>query len=248
MIIPVKENITNCDTEWRCSIMVKNKRYRAAAVLLAAISIVSFTACSQQNASASVTASESATSMGQTTIYGKVTAVDGTKVTMDIGTLPESNRVGGAAQSGRSGGKRQGNSSETAPSSKPEQGTPPSGGQGGEWNQLTLTGTSKTITISNTSILTKGLTGFGGRGEGRAPNGKNGAAGGSGGNTSSTNSTQRENNTNSISKGTPAALTDITVGSILRVTYDTSSQDLVSVQIMGNFGKNQTSSTASSDS
>lgn len=134
---------------------------------------------------------------GQTTVYGKVTKISGKKVTLALGTLSQPSGTGpnGAAPSG----------TPAAPSGTPAApgGTPgasdSSKGQGGGPDMLSLTGKSVTITISDTSILTKMAM--------KGPDDK--------------------------SSDSSASLSDIAVGSILKVTYKSSVKNLVFVQIMG---------------
>lgn len=122
--------------------------------------------------------------VSQTTVYGKVTAISGIKVTLALGTM---NQPGG-----------------TPPSGQPSEQS--SGQPDGAPDLLTLTGETITITISDTSILSKQSM--------QAPN-----------NQTSTTTTDTTNST--------ATLSDIAVGSILQITYTTSIDNLVSVQILG---------------
>ena len=207
-----------------------NKIKRAVAIILVAASIFSFTACSSQNSASVSSTASAAASLSQSTVYGKVTAVSGSKITLSIGALKtgtasssnnapqgtppsggQGNGTGTASSSNNapqgtppSGG--QGNGTGTASgSSNAPQGTPPSGGQSGTSDMLTLTGETKTVTISDTGILTKQST----------------QASGSQTNTAGTASN---------SSASSASLSDITMGSILKLTYN--SDTLVSVMIM----------------
>lgn len=263
--------------------MKSNKLFRAAAGLLIAANILAFTACSQQAASASPVNpanGANAASNGQTTIYGKVTAVDGAKITLALGTLNMPN----GGQQGNNSGNNSGSSNRT--------GSRPSGGFGGQqasgasrpqrdgtgsrsssgfrqggngWqggDLLTMTGETKTITITDTGIITKpGMRGgFGGgqrNGQGRTSGGQNGTASNAQ-NTSVQNSEPTVVNTTSDTSSSAqvagngangqnsASLSDISVGTILRVTYETSSEKLVSVQIMGETGGGQSASSEQS--
>jgi len=231
--------------------MKKTSLFRAAIAMLIAVNMLSFAACSQQNTStdsSSVTTSSSATasSSEQTTVYGKVTAVDGSKVTIALGTLNQQITVSGSNDTqqggpvgGNQGDNQQGEttSGTNSGSNNIQQGTAPSGGPGAA--DLTLTGASKTITISDASILTK--QNRQGRG-GHAPDAKTGASttasGAPNGNAKSTSGIESENSTDRKSGSDSAALTDITVGSILKVTYTTSSETLISVEIVSSAGGN----------
>ncbi len=168
----------------------------------------------------------------ETTIYGKVTAVNGKKITLALGTLKEQ---GGSQPSGtpaqpsgtpaQPSGTPEAAQSTSAPSSDASKTAPGSasgntnnnqgaanqtGGQAGETpDLLTLTGETVTITISDTSILSKeSMQGPGDKTDG-----------------SSTSATTTTDNT--------ASLSDIVEGSILKVTYKTSTDNLVSVVILG---------------
>lgn len=250
--------------------MKNNKLFRIAAGLLIAANIFTFTACSQQTAS---TTAQTADSNGQTTIYGKVTAVDGAKITLALGTFgnqrsgqqgdPSGSRSntqqgnrpndGGNGQSGSGSGNEgnaqrgQGNASRSGNTSR--QGMPQNGWQGEE---LTLTGETKTITISDAGVLTRG--GFaGGRGQGNgqrgAPDAQNGTPDQSAPavtNTAANTVSSAESTVDGSNTQKSVSLSDITVGTILRVTYETSGEKLISVQIMGGIGGGQTTSSAQS--
>jgi hypothetical protein len=131
----------------------------------------------------------SAEAAKQTTVYGKVTAISGSKVTIALGTMK---KPSGVPPSGSA------KPSET-PSAKPSE--KPSASPGAVPDLLTLTGKSMKFTISSTKILTK---------ESMEPN----------------------NKTSSSSSSTKASLSDISVGSILKVTYKTSTKKPVAVVIM----------------
>jgi len=177
--------------------MIKNKLLRAAILSLAAINIISFAACSKK--------STSSTANG-TTIYGKVTKVNGKDITITVGTWKGGQ---GGSNQGTPPGSSGSNSSNQGTSSNSSQSAPPSNNngssnsasQGTPPDMLTLTKETKTITISDASIIKK----------------QNMAAPGS----SSSNS----------SAGSSASLSDITVGSVLKLTY--TSGKLSSVEIVG---------------
>ncbi|WP_444641224.1 hypothetical protein ACRQU7_12625 [Caproiciproducens sp. R1] len=219
---------------------------RVEAVLLAAVCTVGLAACSSQTTAASATAAQSASQQGaddQTTVYGKVTAVDGSKITLALGTLNRG-EGGGRQESGKDQGGASGNEQKGDPPSKDNtasggdnsegknQRQQGSGGEGG-FEMLTLTGETKTITISDESILTRQSM----RGNRQTPDGKTeqgtGSTASSAGDTSDTYSTKGVKNTNGNESGESASLSDITVGSVLKVTSETGSDQLVSVQILG---------------
>lgn len=203
------------------------KRIKKLLVLcLAAACSVSLVACSQQ-ASDEGTSSQapaqtdqqgsvSSAQADQNVVYGKVTAVDGSKVTMDIGTL----NFQGKARNG-TGSRPQGGSGGSRPA-----GSRPSGGQQGQRtnfsNLLTLTGKSTTVTISDASVLKKQEMPSGGgwnRTGSGAPSGSSAPSGGA--------NRQRGAQTSS------ASLSDLKAGDILRVTTQKSDGKLISVLIMG---------------
>lgn len=186
-----------------------------------------------------VTVKEAAASTkSQTTVYGKVTKISGKNVTIALGTLKEPSGQPGGQANGQTGttpaappsGTPDDNTSGTASgpgssSSNNNQSTNQSGSQpggqlqgqpGGAPDMLTLTGKSITITISDTSILFK-----------QTMQALNGQASGSQSNNSSAKATTA--NTSSST----ASLSDIAVGSILKVTYKASITNLVSVEIVG---------------
>ena len=219
---------------------------RVEAVLLAAVCTVGLAACSSQTTAASATAAQSASQQSadnQTTVYGKVTAVDGSKITLALGTLNRGEGGGrqesGKGQGGASGSEQKGNppsKDNTASGGDNSEGKnqrqPGSGGEGG-FEMLTLTGETKTITISDESILTRQSM----RGNRQTPDGKTeqgtGSTASSAGDTSDTYSTKGVKNTNGNESGESASLSDITVGSVLKVTSETGTDQLVSVQIVG---------------
>ncbi len=219
---------------------------RVEAVLLAAVCTVGLAACSSQTTAASTTASQSASQQSadnQTTVYGKVTAVDGSKITLALGTLNRG-EGGGRQESGKGQGDASGSEQKGNPPSKDDtasggnnsegknQKQPGSGGEGG-FEMLTLTGETKSITISDESILTRQSM----RGNRQTPDGKTeqgtGSTASSAGDTSNTYSTKGVKNTNRNDSGESASLSDITVGSVLKVTSETGTDQLVSVQILG---------------
>jgi hypothetical protein len=229
--------------------MKKSKLFKPAISLLMAVSIIGFSACSTKSKSTSI-------------VYGKVTAISGNKVTIALGTMkqqgenqnnnasgsgnppqgtPPSGQPGNNSSTGSnstSGGNNttQGTSQNGSPSNGSNttsgsnnntQGNPPSGQPGGAPDMLTLTGESKTITISDTGIITKqSMAGIGGQ----AQNGQS--------STNTTGNNTANSNANSTSNNTSASLSDITVGSILKITYKTNIENLVSVEIMGSAGGN----------
>jgi hypothetical protein len=275
--------------------MSKRHFIRTLSVIIAAACVVSLTACSQS----------------ETVVYGKVTAVNGTKITLALGSVSTSNNgAQGSAQtsSGTTNGAASGTSSGTQSGTAGSGGTPPSmpsgstqngttgnggtppsmpsgstqsgtagnggtppsmpsggtqgGGAPGGSVSFTANGKTKTVTISDTSIIKKstsaapGGTAAGNTATGGAVSGSTAAAGASASGTSSGTSTASSSassasaatagGTSSGTSGTgnavtgstaagsaktTASLSDITVGTILKLTYK--SGKLVSVEIVG---------------
>ena len=245
--------------------MRKNKIYKIALALLIAVNIIFLTACSKTQ------------STSTTTVYGKVTAISGNKVTVALGILLQggnqnssgnnngqpgtppggnqgnttgtnstssnsstqrvSNTTSNSAnsttsnsstQKGNTANSGQGNTAGNSSTSGSKPSNPPGGTQGGMPDMLTTTGESKTITISDTSIITKQSM--------PTPGGTNGQ--------SSTTNGNNNANSSSTSSSTKASLSDITAGSILKITYKSSYDNLVSVEIIGGFGGNSSNGTS----
>jgi len=175
----------------------------------------------------------------ETTIYGKVTAVDGDKITLALGTM-ENDRSAGQSGGRPSGDMPSGDIPSGAKPSgdMPSVGAARSGGMpagGGGFGELTLTGESKAIEITDTGILKK----FD-RGEMDNPDKSA---------TASPDTSFSQGGAPSMNASS-ASLSDIEMGSILKVTYQTSDQKLLSVTIMGsgNSGQNSSSAPSSTDS
>ncbi|QAT50201.1 hypothetical protein EQM14_10715 [Caproiciproducens sp. NJN-50] len=228
--------------------MKKWNRFRTGTLLLAFACLIGTSACSSAQTSASSAASstqadESAsTSSGdQNTIYGKVTAVDGEKITLSVGTLnvrggpkdqagsgqgpdggngdasgsaPGGSRErqgsGGSLPEGKSGARPEGAASGTGNAS----GSDPKGGFD---NLLTLTGETKTITVSDESVLSKQEMGRE-RGSQETSSGESSAA-------------------SQQTGETTASLSDIQEGTILKIVYQPDGQTLSAVVILGGSAK-----------
>ncbi len=125
---------------------------------LAAACSVSLVACSQQASDAGASSqaqaqtdqqgSASSAQADQNVVYGKVTAVDGSKITMDIGTL----NFQGRGRNG-TGSRPQGGSGGSRPAGSRPSGQP--GQRANFSNLLTLTGKSTTVTVSDAGVLKK---------------------------------------------------------------------------------------------
>lgn len=162
--------------------------------------------------------------------YGQVTAISGTSVTIAIGTvtMPEI-----PAQDSSNG------------QSDSQNGAPQGGTMGNMLDSFTPTGESVTVQITDAVTLTK----QGGQGmDGQQPDafsGANAQAGGqqngsqAGGQPQSTPPANGERGQGGMSfggRGETAALSDLTVGSYVILTYQTSTQALLSVYILGTAG------------
>lgn len=209
-----------------------NRRIRLSAFLIAALCITNMSACSQQststtssvaaNQTSSLASSEtSSESTDQSIIYGKVTAIDGSKITLALGTIkdgkenakggkqPQNDASSGSEKASAPSGKNNG----SAPS---DNGAPPSGNNGGNnaghqsMDLLTLSGETSTITVSDTSIIKKQSM--------EKPD----------------KSSQADKNS-STSSNSSASLSDIKVGTILSISKD-SSGTLSAITILGGSG------------
>jgi hypothetical protein len=196
-------------------VMALKKKMTVCIIYIFAVTtiILQLTACWQPS---TVTKSTTSTET-PSTFYGKVTAVDGTKITLALGTLFQ---PGGQF----SGQKPDSRPSGTIPDGSRPQGSLPSGETRPDrsFEMLTLTGESKTIVVDDVSILTKmdmSRTGF----PGFLPDSKN--------EPNTTAGTTSSENIPSVSEEA-ATLADITIGSILIVTLDAESGKLTSVQII----------------
>lgn len=155
-------------------------------VLLIAISVAacSKTADSSESSTAEVTGSPnmgSGNTQDSSTVYGKVTKINGNKITLALGSMQggmgggqapsgKSNKSGGAAPSGTPGGNGKGGNFGAAPSGAPggngkggNSGTVPSGAPGGNGKGgnmpggmgggFTQNGKTSTITIKDESLI-----------------------------------------------------------------------------------------------
>ena len=191
---------------------MKNKRIKLTVLAMIIMSIFAFSGCSSTSASGTAMSSTSGT-----TVYGKVTGISGSEITVALGTM---NEGGGDQPTGEkpsgdapTGGQTSGTQTtgETPPA-QPTDGTaaadgtkPPEGTTGEMPEILTLTGESQTITLSDSIIITRQTM--------QEPG------------TQSTNATATSDES--------ASSSDIAVGSILMITYTGSSDEIASIQIMG---------------
>lgn len=185
---------------------MKANRFFLVTLLIIALSSLSLSACSSKT--------------GGSVIYGKVTEINGTELTVEVGTLNENTNDTASSQNTAA------NSSTTSPPTQPtdsgsgtpsapptDSGTgtpsaPPAGGTpDGMSEMLTLTGETKTITLSDTIPITK-----------------QGAS-------------QTGSTTDSTSSSTEATATDISVGTILKITYQSNSETIASIEIVTGGGQ-----------
>lgn len=210
------------------------KRKSIPFLLLATACVISLTACTQQTSASQAPASDAGTSSqssqsasseqssDQNTVYGKVTAISGSKITYEIGTVKEPGgqgfQSGGSRVSRPEGSRPQGSN---APSGGKGRGSAPGGGRGGFGgniaDRITLTGKSETITISDTSVLKKQ--------EMSAAQSSSSEASGS--------KAERRGGMQEAS----ASLSDVKAGDYLRITTQKSDSKLISVLILGTSGQ-----------
>ena len=220
---------------------------RSGAFLLAFMCMLGTSACSStQTSSSSLSSSETSSvqegdtvsheeselpskdTNSQTTIYGKVTAVDGNQITLEVGTLnargnlnqPAGNDQQPPQANNAPDGERQEPAQQDAgaPSDAgapgEENGSVPPAAQEGASELLTLTGESKTITITDESILSKRQMGAG-----RAQAVSEGNA-------------QQSDAAPESQLTEDASLSEIQQGSILEITYQSDGETVSSVVIL----------------
>jgi len=117
--------------------ILKNNRVKEIISLILVISVVSLSACSQKTSTSS-TNSDTSSNAGQSTIYGKVTSVNGSSISLSIGTLNSQEAMGTPPAGGTGTGTGAGTGAGT--------GSQPAGGG---FELLTLTGESVVITVTD---------------------------------------------------------------------------------------------------
>lgn len=204
-----------------------------------ALCTLGLTACSQQTSAAQTSSgetsqaasAESGSSSAKNEIFGKVTAVDGSKITLALGTMGRGfgNGTGQRRQgvsSGESGG-RNGTAPQGGQNANSGGGENPPAGSGNPGSQnssgknaprgmggmITLSGETTTITVSDSSVIKKME-----RGARQSSSGSSGQASGS--------------------------LSDIKVGTILGIEKD-SSGAVTSITILSGFGGRGNSASSS---
>jgi hypothetical protein len=181
------------------------------------------------------TAESTGTETDRSVFFGKVTAVDGNSITVAIATMTMPEDFGKNGNRGGSPNGQNGTPGSNDPNSKaPANGNAPQGSGRSFADTLTYTGESVTIQITDSIALTK--QGSPAEPNKNAPNPPDAAK---------TDGSQRNNNMGSQGPqgtmpagqgpgftGEEAALEDITVDSIVVLTYQTSTQTLLSVHIL----------------
>lgn len=185
---------------------MKNKRIQLILLAMITLSIFAFSGCSNSGTTSGTAKGTTTASTGGTTVYGKVTGISGSEITIALGTM---NEGGGDQPTGEkpTGDQTSGTqtTAETPPAQPTDGMTSPAGTTTGAPEMLTLTGESQTITIVDTITITR--------------------------QTMPEPGTQSSSTTANSDESASSA--DITVGSMLMITYTGSSEELASIQIMG---------------
>ena len=175
---------------------------------------------------------EQASASDENAIYGEVTAINGSEITISVGTLNQQARPSGDQQgtmpSGEGGNKEQmgQNPPDSNASGQPSGGQPgdgqmpqgsgengaqPSGNQEGR-SMLTLTGETKTITVTDESVIT--TPSFN-----REQNGQESASASA-----------------EASASAKTGLAAIQTGSTIKIVYDSDNTTIKSITVMNGFG------------
>lgn len=227
---------------------IRNIRFRALTLAFACIIGTSACSSAQTDVSSEVLSTESSSQTentlsdanssnfaDSTTIYGKVTAVNGNEITFEVGTLNAADALSGATANAQPAGQavsgqanRQGNG---RPNAQPDEQNdiPPEGETAASQSDLnaetndnmppdllTLTGESRTIVIEDKSILSKKQMA-----EERGPQGK-----------TEENTQQNSQIAQDSIPAETASLSEIQEGTILEVTYQSDGETLASVTIL----------------
>lgn len=196
---------------------MKNKRIQLMVLAMVTLSIFAFSGCSSSSTTSGTVNGAATSSTSGTTVYGKVTGISGSEITIALGTM---NEDGGDQPTGEKPSSEAPTGDQTngtqatgeTPPDLPTDGTatangtaPPEGTTGAAPEMLTLSGESQIITLSDTITITR--------------------------QTMPEPGTQ-SSGTTTIS-GESANSADIVVGSILMITYTGSSDEIASIQIVG---------------
>ena len=214
---------------------VKLKKVFAASAIQAVMLAACFLFTIMASGTALATAQSPVDETDRSVFYGKVTAVDGNSITVAIATwtMPDGfkPRENGDGTLGGQNGAPGGN--DPASTVRPD-GSVPQGGRRNFADNLTFTGESVTVQITGSIALTKQDTQADWNKEAPNPPGQAATDGSQGNNPSGS---QRPQGTMVMGQGpgftgVDAALEDITVDSIVVLTYQTSTQALLSVHIL----------------
>jgi len=220
-----------------------HNRIKIMLSLMLVVSVVSMSACTAKNSAATAaqeyttTAASTAADANQTTVYGKVTAINGSSISLAIGTLnarmamgTPPDAVGGTGTDTGTGTSTATDTTAAAGTGSQTPGTPPAS-MG--IDLLTLTGDSIDITVTGSTVYTSQTTpGAGDQTAAAAPAATTAAASTSAGSTATAATT--------VPAATAAAaavtLSDISVDTVLQVTYTTSTSEALSVSIITGMG------------
>ena len=220
-----------------------HNRIKIMLSLMLVVSVVSMSACTAKNSAATAaqeyttTAASTAADANQTTVYGKVTAINGSSISLAIGTLNARTAMGTPPDTAGGTGTDTGTGTSTdtdttaaAGTGSQTPGTPPAS-MG--IDLLTLTGESIDITVTGSTVYTSQTTpGAGDQTAAAAPAATTAAASTSAGSTATAATT--------VPAATAAAaavtLSDISVDTVLQVTYTTSTSEALSVSIITGMG------------
>lgn len=197
--------------------MIKKNRILLTLLVTSTLSGLMLSGCTTTQAENKTTSQNKTTqtaTITDTATYGKVTAVDGNVVTLALGTM---NQGGDSTPPDQNQTKPE-DSGTTTPPEKPSgsnntgtnsadttsQATPPDGNQGTMPEMLTLTGDTTTITLSDSITLTKM--------SGQKPD--------------------QQTSASSTTTSSTATTADITVGGILKITYQSDGTTIDAIEIM----------------
>jgi uncharacterized protein YceK len=196
--------------------MTKKRKILLTLLITATLSGLMLTGCSStqtETKTTSQSSNQNATTTDNAT-YGKVTAVSGNDVTLAFGTLNQNGQTPPDQGQGQTPPDNSttatGNNGSTTPPEKPSGNsdtTPGSaatttGGQATVPDLLTMTGETTSITLSDAMTITK------------------------------MNTQKSDQQSTTSPTTTTASATDITVGSILKITYKANSTEIEAIEIM----------------
>ena len=187
---------------------MKKKTILITLLITITVSSIAFSGCASTQTETNATTQSVSQTTTDSSTYGKVTTVSGNNITLALGTM---NQNGGGSPSENSGSTPTiGKSSDPTDATVNTDGTPPTkpadDSQGVLPDMLTLTGETTSLTLTDAITLTKMSV--------QKPDQQ----------TSDTGTASTSNTT--------ATASDITVGSILKITYATDSTEIESIEIM----------------